>query len=345
MVETGPGWSVLFAPLLWIAGTVFFDAVHWALHLMLRSGSPVLGTLAWPHAVHHAWLDRRLRTRWELQRRNVLCHLCLEYATQLAFTGVLAVALPAAPVLGCAALQTAVFGALLSRRGLDVNHRPVEILDAYRPSLFCPPAYHALHHVYPDAYFSAYTKLVDWAVGGGAQLSGRRYALAGAATPLGRALRVELERAGAGRVEAVTAPEDAARADLDVLVLCDPALPEPAWVEAFVAATRDRLLPPEVWAVHTRPDDATARHYTRDVRVSHRTLFVPDAAALDAAGARRAVRRLVSWVRRGAHFVPSRRLPPLRAFRRFRATRPVRPAAAERVRTRDRFRAPLTAAA
>ena len=71
------------------------------------------------------------------------------------------------------ALQTGVFAFLLSHRGLDVNHRPVEILDAYRPGLLTPPAYHALHHVHPDAYYSAYTKAVDWLLGSAAQLRGR----------------------------------------------------------------------------------------------------------------------------------------------------------------------------
>jgi len=96
-----PG-SVLLAPLLWLAGTVLFDAVHAVLHAMLRSRFRALRALARPHAIHHAWLDGRLRTHWEHRRGNVVGHLCLEYATQLAMTGALAFVLPAAPLLGCA---------------------------------------------------------------------------------------------------------------------------------------------------------------------------------------------------------------------------------------------------
>src|SRR5262249_35464074 len=101
---------------------------------------------------------RELRTNRELQRLNVVCHLIPEYLTQLAFSGLLLLALPPAPVWTCVALQTLAFGYTLSQLGLDINHRPVEILDAYRPSLVCPPPYHALHHVFPGAYFSAYTR-------------------------------------------------------------------------------------------------------------------------------------------------------------------------------------------
>ncbi len=324
------GWLLLAIP-LWIVGTVVFDAVHWALHLMLGSRWRLLRGLAWPHGVHHQWLDRELRIHPENQRRNVFCHLVPEYLTQLAFSGLLLRVLPTGPVVACALLQTGVFLYLLSQRGLDINHRPIEILDAYVPSALCPPAYHALHHVYPDAHFSAYTKLVDWVVGGGAQIAGRRYALVGAGTPFGAALRQELGRAGAARIDDVAIPSEAARSDLDVLVLCDANAPRVDFVEAFVAATRARQLPPEVWAVAAGAGDATSRHYVRDVRVSYRAIVAPADGILDA----RAARASLFWIRRGLHFVPtSRGLPAWRSVRRFRRTRPQRPEGVPRVRSR-----------
>jgi hypothetical protein len=327
--------SLLLALPLWVAGTVVFDAVHWVLHRMLRSRWRVLRALAWPHAVHHAWLDRRLRVCREHQLGNVFCHLVPEYLTQLAFSGVLLLALPSGPVLALAGLQTAVFLYLLAQKGLDVNHRPVEILDAYRPSVVCPPAYHALHHVYPDAYFSAYTKLVDWLVGGGAWLAGRRYALAGGDRALGCALREALEREGAGEIVEIASPAEAARRDLDVLLLCDPGKSDVPFAEAFVAATRDRQLPPEVWSVLERPDDATARHYLRDVRVSYRAIVAPGHASLDAASARRAARSALFWLRRGMHWIPTRiGAGTWRDYRRFRRARPERPAGLPLVRSR-----------
>lgn len=327
--------SLVAAVPLWVGGTVVFDAVHWLLHRMLRSRFALLRAVAWPHAVHHQWIDRELRVVWENQRRNVFCHIVPEYLTQLVYSGLLLLLLPWGPVLGCVLLQTAAFAYVLSQKGLDINHRPVDFLDAYAPSFVCPPPYHALHHVHPDAYFSAYTKLVDWLVGGGAWLSGKRYALAGGDGALGRALRRELERAGAAEIAAIEAAGEAARADLDVLVLCEPRADEVDFVEAFAGATRLRQLPPEVWAVHERADDATARHYFRDVRVSYRTLLAPGAAALDDAAARRAARTVLFLVRRSLHFVPTRLGPAAwRGYRSFRATRPQRPAAAPSARSR-----------
>jgi len=327
--------TALGSVLLWIAGTTFFDAVHWVLHLMLGSRWRALRLLAWPHGVHHRFLDGGLRVCWEYQRRNVFCHLVPEYLTQLAFSAALLLLLPVPVVLGCALLQTVVFGFLLSRRGLDINHRPIETLDAYRPSLLCPPAYHALHHVYPGAYFSAYNKLVDWAVGGGAWLPGRRFALSGEEMPFGRALRERLAREGVAGIRALGGAGDPALAGVDVLVLCDPAAKEEPLVEAFVRATRARQLPPEVWALHERPVDGLARHYYRDLRVCYRSIVLPGAAGIDSAAARRAARVALFFIRRGFHFVPTRLGPAaLLDFRRFRRSPPLRPAGVQRARSR-----------
>jgi len=321
-------WSVVLALPLFLASTVAFDLVHLALHRMLRARAGWLRALAWPHGVHHRWLDSRLESRWEWQRLNVWCHLVPEYLTQLGFSALCLAVLPAGPVAATVVFQTVVFLLILRERGLDLNHRAVAVLDAYPPALYCPPAYHALHHVHPDAHMSAYLKLVDWVCGCGAQIAGRRIAVTGSETALGRALVDALDAAGAR----VTRVGDATVADVaapDVLVIADPRLDHAALVEAFIDVTRRRQLPPEVWAVQTAVADAVARRYYRDVRVIHRALVVPDADRLDDAGARRAARRLLRAVRRGFNFVPSRPGPRgLVELWRFRATSSPRATAA-----------------
>ncbi len=329
--------AVAAGPFLWLAGALVFDGVHWVLHLMLRSRWRVLRALAWPHAVHHRWIDRELRVQWRYQWPNVFCHLIPEYATQLAFTGLLALVLPTPYVVVVAVLQTGVFLGLLSQRGLDVNHRPVEVLDAYRPGLATPPAYHALHHVYPDAHFSAYTKVVDALVGGAAQLAGRRFVLMGGATPFGRALRGTLARVGVDDVREEEPNASPVLGGCDVLVLCDPELSEVTVVESFLRQTRRRRLPPEVWVVHRRPDLPVARYYHGDVRVLYRTLVADDGdpAGWSEARARSAARATLFWIRRGFHYVPMGWHPrALGGFRRFRRTEPARPRPAPTVRHR-----------
>ena len=125
--------ALLAGPLLWFAGAVFFDLVHWLLHTMLRSRWTVLRALGWPHSMHHRWIDTNLEVRWEYQTRNIWCHLVPEYLTQVAFALTLLLVLPPRFIVVLVALQTAVFCYLLRDKGLDLNHRPVDYLDAYAP--------------------------------------------------------------------------------------------------------------------------------------------------------------------------------------------------------------------
>jgi hypothetical protein len=319
---------------VWIAGVHFFDLVHWFLHGMLRSRWRALRWLATPHAMHHRWLDRQLRIRWDQQRANLWGHIVLEYATQLVFSAALLLVLPAGVVAAAVLYQTLVFGYILSQRGLDVNHRPIEVLDAYRPSPLALPAYHALHHVYPDAHYSAYSKLVDYAVGSGVQLRGRRFAVWGGDTPFAAALCRRLERAGVPPIARLPAADPAALADSDVLVIADPQAARARLVEAFIEATRGRQLPPEVWAVHAGAPDGLARHYWGDPRVSYRAIAA-DPGALSESGAGRAAAAALFFLRRGLHYVPTRPgLAALAGARRFRRTPAAPPAGVALVRHR-----------
>ena len=120
-------------PVLWLSGAIFFDFVHFVLHAMLRSRWRLLRALAWPHAVHHQWIDRELEVHWENQRRNIWCHIVPEYLTQLVFTGGVALLLPLPFAAVLAGLQTLVFRSILRARGLDLNHRPIAGLNDNSP--------------------------------------------------------------------------------------------------------------------------------------------------------------------------------------------------------------------
>lgn len=328
--------AVLAGAPLWAAGTVFFDAVHWLLHVFLGSRWRLLRALAWPHSVHHQWLDEKLRIVWQKQRANVWCHLVPEYLTQLAFSAALLLVLPTAAVVSCMLIQTGVFWLILREWGLDINHRPIEMLDAYQPGWMAPPPYHALHHVWPDSHYSAYSRVVDWVVGGGLHLRGRHVALAGAAAPFGRALARLLEREAPASLQRLDGVAESTLDGVDLLVLCDPGLDEAAWIEAFITRTRERQLPPEVWAIHEQTEDATARFYYRDVRVIYRAITAPGSARFGETQARRAARWVLFFARRGLCWIPARPgIGTLREFRRFRGCEPARPESARSVRHRS----------
>jgi hypothetical protein len=99
-----------------------------------------------------------------------------------------------------------------------------------------------------------------------------------------------------------------------------------ALVERFIAATRERQLPPEVWATQTELEDSVARHYYRDRRVNYRAIALSASALREPAAASRAARRALFWIRRGLNYVPTTGAPAaLPNFRRFRRARPQRP--------------------
>jgi hypothetical protein len=304
---------------LLLASTVAFDVVHASLHRAMRSRHAPLRALGGLHAWHHRFADRNLDVHPEYVGANLRWHVIPEYLTQVAFTLALLLVVPARFALGALALQTLVFALILRARGMDINHEPIASLRAYRPSWFCLPEYHALHHAWPDAYFSSWIKTLDHLLGTGAQLAGRPFALTAswAATPLGAALRSELAAAGVARIETLEEPgapaEEIAVRDrlraLDVLVVGADG-EGAAWIERFAAAASGRKLPPEAWAVAASPGPPSGgaratRRFWKDPRVIYRHLVVSERALGEEGVARAAARRAVRGVRRGFHLVPA----------------------------------------
>ena len=319
--------------LLWSVGTIFFDLVHWILHALLRSRWRFFRSLARPHTVHHRWLDHRLVIHGELQSRNIVCHLVPEYLIQATFCAATLVILPRSVVGGCLALQTAVFIGLLTYRGRDVNHRPIAILDAHRPCVFALPAYHALHHVHPDSYFSAYCKLVDLIVGGGCALVGRRVYLLGGPRAVCENLSLAVRRCRAVPVDADVHPWIDEHGDEDVLVLLPAAPPGSAAVERFLAARVTCQLPPEVWDLRATADAAVIRCYQRDPRVIYR--HAPPPRPDDSARRELFACRSVFWFRRGLHFVPTTWKSAPAEWWRLRRAAPARPGASTFIPSRN----------
>ena len=302
------------ALVLFLASSVAFDVVHWLLHRLAASRIGPLRAIGDLHETHHAFLDRELRIHPEHQEANLRRHVIPEYGTQLSVSLVALAVLPAAMVVPVIGLQTLVFALIFRGRGLDINHREWESVAAYRPSFFCLPEYHALHHVYPEAHFSSWIKLLDQVLGTGAHLADRRYAVVGASGVFGESLVTRLREAGAASVDAVEPDALDALREVDVLVLAqDPTGASSAGsdrdaavrvIERFGETTADERVAPEVWATCAPRADAAfeadARRYYRDGRFIYRHLVV-EPGALDA----RAADQVLGGVRRGYNYVPA----------------------------------------
>jgi hypothetical protein len=328
--------AIVLGPVLWLAGAILFDAVHWLLHVMHGSRFGLLRALAYPHQIHHQWIDRQLVTHLEFRVANIFCHIIPEYLTQLAFTALVALTLPLPFAIVVGSLQTLVFLAVLYFRGQDINHRPAPRIDAYPPGWTTPPAYHALHHAWPDAYFSAYTKCIDWIVGGATQIESRSFAWVGDHSAMERAVGSEIERLG-GQLSASRGVSSASDADVLLIGAASSQLQE--IVESHIDQTRERRLPPEIWAFRHDPDAPLARHYMKDARVGFRLLLVPDpdAPSISEVARRDAARSALFWIRRDAHCVSLAASAGRNAVKRFRRTSPEPPRGAELVKSRMEY--------
>jgi monoglucosyldiacylglycerol epimerase len=259
---------ILQAAALFVFATFVFDAIHFGLHLCLKSRWASLRRLASPHQAHHDFCDRRLIYHDKAIVPNLVLHVIPEYATQMAVCALSLTVLDPSAVIVVMGGFTLIFACVMILRGKDRNHVQIPILPAAHGSFFVRAPYHALHHVHPENYMSSYTTIFDRLMGTACQIRGRRIALTGASGAFGAAMKSLLERAGAIVIPLKFAVDwnydDYSGADsvldtVDILILahgakgasamqanCDSFL---ALIERFRALTRHRQFPIEIWAV------------------------------------------------------------------------------------------------
>ncbi len=275
-------------PLVFLASTIAFDVVHWGLHRAHGSRFALLDRAGALHATHHAFLDGELRVHEELIGANLRRHVIPEFLTQAAFAAALLGLLWLWPILpwtvvgGAFAIQVVVFALIMRARGLDVNHRGHEKLDAFRDGFFCMPEYHALHHVHPQAHFSSWIKALDQMLGTGLSLEGRRIAFVGEGGAALAALRARLEAAGARSVDV----RDEAEGRAEILIVAgDPELASTAdEATRFVARAEGARLPSELWWV--RAPGETRRLPELSRRIQLRRLEARPGTSADALAGR-----------------------------------------------------------
>jgi sterol desaturase/sphingolipid hydroxylase (fatty acid hydroxylase superfamily) len=265
-------WDVVIftleAVLIFVVSTLLFDIVHWLLHRWGRSTNPLLRTFARWHWVHHAFLDRKMRIHPNLVVRNIFFHVIPEYATSMAGTLLFLLVFPWQPVAAVAAMRTIMFAFTLKDEGMDFNHMTMPRVSGQQGLWWIGPSYHAMHHIYPNNFYSSFFNLFDLVFGTTCQFEGRRFVVTGAGGAFGAALVRRLQKLGA-EVRTLKhgvdfAPGEAERSRealewADVLVLSHGAKTADCYnancrtfvelTELFARVGKERLTPPEVWAL------------------------------------------------------------------------------------------------
>lgn len=259
---------IIQASLLAYVATIGFDVVHYILHRFMRSNVPAFQAVGSLHAVHHKFLGPDLKFNEAFRSKNITSHMIPEYLTQIVCLALFLPFLNVVPVALATLFPTAMFLSTLARRGTDKHHKEVDSIPAPRNSFFVCPAYHALHHRYPDRYHSSVVKIFDWLLGTGVQLEGKRVVMTGARGAFGSPLKTLLEESKVAQVECLQYGRDytyedyekttGALKNADILILCHGSKQSPmqancdsfeALMAIFYEAHKDDKAPAEIWAV------------------------------------------------------------------------------------------------
>lgn len=259
---------MLEAGIAFLLSTLLFDIIHYFLHQSAKSKLPLLKQLASIHTPHHLFFTSNLKINHLWQKKNLKQHILLEYLIQI--MGILLCSfffsLPA--IILAILFTTCISSYILFCGGLDKRHTQQDTIQPYRGSIFVDAAYHALHHIYPNKFFSSYIKLLDIILGTGHKLAGKKIVMTGASGALGSNMRRLLEQEGAlvttfkYGVDYTYDHYDKLKNDLvhtDILFLCHGAKYDQAQqancdsfvkiIELYKKVHRNSILPPEIWAV------------------------------------------------------------------------------------------------
>ena len=261
-------WWVVEALVTFAASTFIFDTVHWMLHRWTKSRFRLLRVFASWHHVHHRFLDGKMQVHMDLAALNFWAHLVPEFLTSVAGTAVFYLFFHWIPVTAVMLLHVWNFAMNIYTEGMDGNHMSMDRVSARQNIVKVNAAYHAMHHITPENYYSSYFNLFDLLFGRSTTIRHRRFLITGASGAFGSAIKARIEALG-GTVETAKHGEDFAPGDVermrpklekaDVLVLAHGAKGSEAWdanyttftdlVDLFAVVGRDRLVPPEIWAV------------------------------------------------------------------------------------------------
>ena len=244
--------------LLLLLSSVLCDVVHAWLHLAQRSRFQVVRALASLHQEHHEFLDQNLRFHSARLWRNMVRHQLPEFAMRVVMVTAVG-RLIASPfvVVGAAALlcgaELVVVVAALGRDYFHPSARGTGV-KVRGSGFFVDVHYHALHHAFPDHFWSGHVQVLDRVFGRMLPLKGRVVVVVGAsAFSNALAAACAAEHALVTCVDATALKEELLH-QADIVVLATGAAARgldsyEVLLQRAQQAHRARLLPLEIWSV------------------------------------------------------------------------------------------------
>lgn len=190
-------WLLMQALTAFLFGTLLFDIAHYTMHKSLKSSNKLLRAFGRIHRAHHQFYSASLQINQDMINKNFLQHVLLEHAIQGLGTILCLFFLSPKSIIIALTAQAALFIYVYKVNGIDAHHKPIKKLMSNQGGLFVNANYHALHHIYPNYFFSGYIKLLDYFLGTALPLAGKRIVMTGANGALGTHMKQLLEREGA----------------------------------------------------------------------------------------------------------------------------------------------------
>lgn len=251
-----------------VVSTLIFDLCHYVLHRCLKSPYTWMQKIGRMHLAHHRFFSSKLKIEKSWQIENLYRHVFLEYGIQFLICGFCSIYISVYASLMALLFFTIIFIMVLKDGGIDPHHRPIDQLKPERRGLFVDANYHALHHVYPNNFYSSYVKIFDIIFGCATQLAGKKILMTGASGALGSNMKRLLEKEGA-IVTALSYGKDYHYDDYsrfvphlketDILFLCHGTKYENTYdancvsfitlIELYLKHFSQKRLLPEVWGV------------------------------------------------------------------------------------------------
>ncbi len=160
-----------------LIGTIVFDVFHYFFHLLLKSKHKFLRSIGSLHTAHHRFLNSQLKIDREWVKKNFYQHLLIEYGIKISAISACFLFLSHISVWIAIIFETIIFTNATYNRGIDARHKSYSILPSYLGGFLVTKYYHALHHVYPNYFFSSYFKILDFILGSAQPINGKRIAL------------------------------------------------------------------------------------------------------------------------------------------------------------------------
>jgi len=253
---------------VFVASTTLFDLFHYFLHRWRTSKIRFLRVLSSMHWAHHRFLRRTMKIDRNYREANIWSHVIPEYLTSIAGTLVFLLIFSWSPIAIVAVFRTIMLIFILKAKGVDANHFPMYRVGGKQSTFWVNRNYHAMHHVYPNQFFSSFGNVFDLIFGTACQIRGRKFLITGATGAFGRAMKGKLLASG-GVVDTVKwgvefVPGDYEKINdklrwADVLVVSHGVRNGDCWagnfrtfvdvIDRFISLKQDKLLPPEVWAL------------------------------------------------------------------------------------------------